>query len=91
MNTLEELLRKRIEIQADKILNKKLKYELKLKEMEEKKFQREEKTKQKAFEREELKKTNELERKNSTLMLATLVSLYKNNSPTKNNNNDNEK
>ena len=59
--------------------------------MEEKKFRREEKAKQKAFELEELKKTNELERKNITLMLATLVSLYKNNSPTKNNNNDNEK
>ena len=78
--SMEAVSKRRLDVAAEKELNKKLKYELKLKILEEKKAKRDERAKQKEFRREEERKDKELERKQTKLMLDTILALNQKNS-----------
>ena len=79
VNSFGAMSKRHLEIAAEKEMNKKLKYEVKLKLIEEKKSKREEKAKAKAIQQEEERKNKEYERERNDKMLAALLSLHKKN------------
>jgi hypothetical protein len=76
--SLQELANKRHDIKAEKEKNKKLKYEVQLKLLDEKRAKREERSKRKAEERAEDKKEKEKDREqNKSVLDAVLLALHK--------------
>jgi hypothetical protein len=71
--------KRHLDIAAEKEINKKLKYELKLKIIDEKKARREEKLRLKAIQQEEEAKNKAYERERNEKMLEALLSLHKKN------------